>query len=86
MRVVYFMADWCAPCKRFLPEVKAVCRELGVSLTTYDVNEDIDATSKYNVKSVPTLIIFAGDEIRFRAGSIISRQQLIDELQQNGGN
>ena len=86
MKVLYFMADWCVPCKRFLPEVKAVCRELGIPLTTYDVNTDMDATSKYNVKSVPTLIVFDGDETRFRASSIISRQQLINELQRNGGN
>ena len=84
-RVLYFSAPWCAPCKAFLPEVEAVCKEQGASLTVYDVHLDTEATQQHEVKSVPTLIIFSGNDMRFRSSGIIPRQQLIEKLQHNGG-
>jgi len=83
--VLYFSAPWCAPCKAFLPEVEAVCKEQGASLTVYDVHLDSDATERHNVKSVPTLIIFAGDDMHFRSSNVIPRQQLAEKLQDIGG-
>ena len=84
LKVLFFSATWCKPCKKFLPEVEAVCKEQGVQLTTYDVHLDTEATQQYNVKSVPTLIILCEEDIRFRASSAISRQQLLSELQMAG--
>jgi len=84
-KVLYFSAPWCAPCKAFLPEVEAVCKEQGASLTVYDVHLDTEATQQYSVTSVPTLIIFSGDDMRFRTSGVIPRQQLIEKLQQTGG-
>ena len=85
IKVLYFTAPWCTPCKVFLPEVEATCKEQGVNLTVYDVHLDAEATQRYSVKSVPTLIILHGEDMRFRASGIMPRQQLINELQRIGG-
>ena len=70
MKVLYFMADWCAPCKRFLPMVEAVCHERGISLTKHDVGENPSIAQSHNVRSVPTTIICVGDDVRFHTSGV----------------
>ena len=85
VRVLYFSAPWCQPCKAFLPVVEAVCKEQRASLAVYDVHLDAEATQRYDIKSVPTLIVVAGEDVRLRTSSAIPRQQFISELQRIGG-
>jgi len=85
MKILYFMADWCAPCKRFLPTVEAVCHERGISLTKYDVGKNAEFARKHNVQSVPTTIICVGDEVRFHTSGIIPQQQLETAINEIGG-
>jgi len=85
MKVLYFMADWCVPCKRFLPMVEAVCHERGIFLTKIDVGVNPNTAQNHNVKSVPTTIILVGNDVRFHAGGVFSRQQLEAALDEIGG-
>jgi len=85
MKVLYFMADWCVPCKQFLPTVEAVCNERNVQLTKYDVGENTSIAQQYNVRSVPTTIICIGDDVRFHTGGVFSRQQLETAIAEIGG-
>ena len=85
MKVLYFMADWCSPCKRFLPTVEAVYHERGISLTKHDVGENPEFARQHNVCSVPTTIIYVGDDVRFHSSGIMSSQQLNTTLDEIGG-
>lgn len=81
MNVFYFSAPWCGPCRTFKPILQQVASELGIAVN--DINVDYDAmyTEKYNVTSVPTLLIldYKGDVV-FRNSGVMSKDQLIREF------
>ena len=55
----YFGATWCGPCKTFKPVMNEVVGE-GHSVQFIDIDQQQDLAAKYNVRSVPTVIIEEG--------------------------
>jgi thioredoxin 1 len=55
-QVLYFGAQWCAPCKIFKPLVEKVSQALGVHVSYIDVDLSPEVTKQYNVSSIPTII------------------------------
>ena len=58
----YFGATWCGPCKTFKPVMNEVAGE-GHSVQFIDIDRQQDLAAKYNVRSVPTVIIEEGGSI-----------------------
>lgn len=60
--LVDFYADWCAPCKMVAPLVDEIAREHTGRLLVAKVDTDQapDVAMKYGIRSIPTLILFAG--------------------------
>ncbi|RPH51406.1 MAG: thioredoxin [Planctomycetota bacterium] len=70
--LVDFHATWCGPCKVLAPVVEEIARERKGALKVVKV--DVDAASataaRFEVRSVPTLIVFRdGKEVRRRVGA-----------------
>lgn len=83
MNVLYFSAQWCGPCKMFKPVLQQVASELGIGINDINVDYDATFTEKYNVTSVPTLLILDDQGIPvFRNSGVISRDQLIRTFNQ----
>ena len=82
MKMLYFSAYWCAPCKVFKPIVEKVCNEKGLDFEVISVEDNAELTRQHNVKSVPTLIIIgkSGLEI-FRTASAIPEAALCEILE-----
>jgi thioredoxin 1 len=57
--IKYFSATWCGPCKTFKPVMNEVAGE-GHSVQFIDIDRQQDLAAKYNVRSVPTVIIEEG--------------------------
>ncbi|MEG0363993.1 MAG: thioredoxin [Erysipelotrichales bacterium] len=57
--LVDFYADWCGPCKMVAPIVEQIANEVeGVKVAKIDVDKAQATAQKYNVMSIPTLIVF----------------------------
>lgn len=79
MNVLYFSADWCGPCKMFKPILQQVSQEMGVSVNYINVDYDATFSQKYEIKSIPTLVILdAAGNVQWRHTGVAQREQLIN--------
>ena len=83
--IVDFHALWCNPCKMQSPILKEVAAELGdkVRVIKIDVDQNSEIAGRYNVQSVPTLIIFKNGKQIWRQSGVATKSQLKDVLSQN---
>jgi thioredoxin 1 len=81
MKVFYFSASWCGPCKMFEPTVKRVSRELGINVNYIDAEHNISAAQNFGVNSVPTIIVTnLKDDIVYRKSGASSYEELYRAL------
>ncbi len=60
--LVDFFADWCGPCKQMDPVVSKVADETDAAVLKVDIDANPQLAGAQNVRSVPTLVLFAGGE------------------------
>ena len=83
--VVDFLADWCGPCKMMSPimdELASKYRKT-VKFVKINIDDNSDLIAKYEIKSIPTLLLFKKGMIVYRTVGIVSRKDLtsmIDNL------
>jgi len=83
--VVDFHALWCGPCKVQSPILKEVAVELGekVRVIKIDIDQNNVLASRYNIQSVPTLIVFKNGKLVWRHSGVVSKNELINVIKQN---
>jgi len=81
--LVDFYADWCGPCKMQSPVLEEVANEMdNVTIVKLNVDNDPAIAQKFNVMSIPTLVLFKnGDPIATTVG-FQAKPQLIDFIKQ----
>lgn len=60
--LVDFYADWCGPCKMLEPTVEELARETDAVVAKVDIDANQQLASQYQVRGVPTLLLFADGE------------------------
>ncbi|MGJ8515057.1 thioredoxin family protein [Carnimonas bestiolae] len=83
--LTYWWADWCGPCKEFKPVLYDFVASFGdeVALCTIDADAAVALTREYNVRSLPTLIVFVNGEQQQRLSGVVSKSRifaLVDEF------
>ncbi len=83
--VVDFHALWCGPCKAQSPILKEVASELGdrVRVIKIDVDQNNEIANRYQIQSVPTLMIFKNGNMLWKHSGVVSKNQLVSVLKQN---
>lgn len=77
--IYYFTADWCQPCKRTRPIVEEINREQSqASFQIIDVDDNTDLVKNFNIRSVPTFILFENGIEKNRITGSQTREQLED--------
>jgi thioredoxin 1 len=77
--LVDFFATWCDPCQMLSPILKQVKDSLGnrVSILKIDVDKNQTVASQYQVRGVPTMILFQNGKQLWRQSGVISKEELI---------
>ena len=72
MRVLYFTAKWCGPCKAMKPIIEKFMETNPGVINKIDVDEDLDAILEYKISSIPTFVVFnaEGDEVNRHSGAL----------------
>lgn len=82
--LVDFYAVWCGPCQMMQPILQETSQKLGnkVKIVKVDVDKNPMAANKYQVRGVPTLILFHKGKILWRQSGVVPSQQLVRVVDQ----
>ena len=76
--LVDFFATWCGPCKMLAPILKEVKDTLGESITIIkiDVDKNQHISSEFQVRGVPTMILFQNGKQLWRQSGVLSKNEI----------
>ncbi len=83
--MVDFWAEWCNPCKMFSPVVDEVAGEYEGKMKVCKVNVDeaSDVAGKYNIMSIPAVLIFKKGEVVGKLTGAVSKSVIKEKIEEN---
>jgi len=84
--LVDFYAEWCGPCKMMSPILKEVKDNLKgrVSIIKIDVDKNQELAAKYQVRGVPTILLFKNGTQVWRQSGVLQKDEIINVITSNG--
>jgi thioredoxin 1 len=81
--IVDFFGTWCGPCLKMKPMLEEIAAELDgrARVVEVEVSEAPETAGRYDVMSVPTLIVFAGGEAKQTLAGTPSKPELLKAVQ-----
>jgi len=83
---VDFWAEWCVPCHMVSPVVEEIGREKDtVAVAKLNIDENPDATRRFGVMSIPTLILFRDGQERARVVGARGKDAVLRDIEPHLG-
>lgn len=84
--LVDFYGTWCGPCQTLMPILKDVKDELGerLKIVKIDIDKNQPLAQKYQVRSVPTMILFKEGEPKWRQSGVLPKNEIIRVVETHG--
>jgi thioredoxin 1 len=76
--MVDFWAEWCRPCHMLAPTVAEIATAYSGKLKVVKVNvdENLNAAGRFNIRGIPTLLIFKGGEVADQIVGAVPKEQI----------
>ena len=77
--LVDFFGTWCGPCQTLMPILKEVKDELGdnIKIVKIDIDKNKALATQYQVRSVPTMILFNEGESKWRKSGVLPKNEIL---------
>ncbi len=83
--MVDFWADWCRPCHMLAPTVAEIANDYSgkLKVVKLNVDENVNAAGRFNVRSIPTLLIFKGGQVADQIVGTVPKEQIAKVLERH---
>jgi thioredoxin 1 len=83
--LVDFWAEWCAPCRMMAPAVEALAEEYAsrAKVGKLNVDENQSVTARYQIRGIPTLLVFKNGEIQEQYVGATSKDVIVKMLERH---
>ena len=80
--LVDFWAEWCGPCKMISPVLEEIAEEQAgkIEIVKLNIDDNLDVTRRFEVMSIPTLILFKDGEPQVRMIGAKPKGALLEEI------
>ena len=80
--LVDFWAVWCAPCQMIVPALEHIAQDYKEKLKVLKLNvdENMKTSAKFGVRSIPTLLLFKGGELKETIVGALPQNKIIDAI------
>ena len=81
--LVDFWAAWCGPCKMMNPVIEQVkSKNENLEVVKVNVDEERELAVKYQIRSIPTLVLFKEGKPIWRNSGVLNEQMLTDRIKE----
>lgn len=80
--LVDFWAEWCGPCKMLAPVLDELATEMTgkVKIAKVNVDDNRDLATQFSIRSIPSMLVFKGGQVKGQMVGAMSKTQLKDKL------
>jgi thioredoxin 1 len=77
--LVDFWAEWCGPCRMIAPAVESLADDYSgkVKVGKVNVDENMSIASRYNIRGIPTLLLFKGGRVVDQRVGAVGKSELV---------
>ena len=85
--MVDFWAEWCRPCHMLAPTVAEIPHDYAgkLKVTKLNVDEAMNSAGKYNIRGIPTLLVFKNGQVVEQIVGAVPKEQITKALERHVG-